>query len=455
MAIESRNPATGELDESFEAYSLARVDKAIDGSEAAFAAWRLISFSERAEHLAALAGRFEAERDTLAAMAVREMGKRIAEARAEVDKCAWVCRHYAEEGERYLADEPAESDAAETYVAYQPLGPLLAVMPWNFPFWQVMRFAAPAAMAGNSILLKHASNVPQCALAVERLFREAGFPPDLFQTLLIGPDKVAPIIEDRRIRGVTLTGSASVGSKIGATAGGALKKNVLELGGSDPFIVMPSADLERAVDTALKARMVNNGQSCIAAKRFIVHSDVYDEVRDRFVRQADSMVVGDPMDEATDLGPLATAGIRDGLAKQVEHSVSVGARLATGGAIPNRPGCFYPPTVLEEIPDEAAATCEELFGPVASFYRVPSIDEAIRRANITTYGLGSSAWTRDRQEQQRFVRELEAGAVFINRMVASDPRIPFGGVKDSGYGRELSHHGIHEFVNVKTVAIDA
>jgi succinate-semialdehyde dehydrogenase / glutarate-semialdehyde dehydrogenase len=454
MAIESRNPATGEHEESFEAYSLERIERALEASEAAFADWRLTPFAGRAGRLSALAGRFEAEREALAAMAVREMGKRIAEARAEVDKCAWVCRHYAEEGERYLADEPATSDAAKTYVAYQPLGPLLAVMPWNFPFWQVMRFAAPAVMAGNAILLKHASNVPQCALAVERLFREAGFPHDLFQTLLIGPDKVAPIIEDRRIRGVTLTGSASVGSKVGGAAGGALKKSVLELGGSDPFIVMPSADIDRAVDTALKARMVNNGQSCIAGKRFIVHAEVYDEVRDRFVQMADAMVVGDPMDEATDLGPLATAGIRDGLAKQVEHSVSVGAKLATGGAIPNRPGWFYPATVLEEIPDEAAATCEELFGPVASFYRVPSIDEAIRRANITTYGLGASAWTREEAEQRRFVRDLEAGAVFINRIVASDPRIPFGGVKDSGYGRELGRHGIREFVNVKTVAID-
>jgi succinate-semialdehyde dehydrogenase/glutarate-semialdehyde dehydrogenase len=454
MAIESRNPATGELIESFEAYSLERIDEALDRAEAAFAGWRLTPLGERAARLSALADRFEAERETLAAMAVGEMGKRIAEARAEVDKCAWACRHYAEEGERYLADEPAASDAERTYVAYQPLGQLLAVMPWNFPFWQVMRFAAPAAMAGNAILLKHASNVPQCALAVERLFRDAGYPQDVFQTLLIGPDKVAPIIEDRRIKGVTLTGSASVGSKIGGTAGAALKKSVLELGGSDPFIIMPSADLERAVDTALKARMVNNGQSCIAGKRFIVHAEVYDDVRDRFVAMADAMVVGDPMDEATDLGPLATAGIRDGLSKQVEHSVSVGAKLATGGAIPNRPGWFYPPTVLEDIPDEAAATCEELFGPVASFYRVGSIDEAIRRANITTYGLGSSAWTREKAEQARFVRDLEAGAVFINRMVASDPRIPFGGVKDSGYGRELSHHGIREFVNVKSVAVD-
>jgi succinate-semialdehyde dehydrogenase / glutarate-semialdehyde dehydrogenase len=455
MAIESRNPATGNLVESFEAHSLARIDEALDRSETAFAAWRLTPIAERAERLMALAGRFEAEREPLAAMATGEMGKRIAEARAEIDKCAWACRYFAEEGERFLADEAARSDAAETYVAYQPLGPLLAIMPWNFPFWQVMRFAAPATVAGNSIILKHASNVPQCALAVERLFREAGFPHDLFQTLLIGPDRVAPIIEDRRIRGVTLTGSASVGSKVGGTAAAALKKSVLELGGSDPFIVMPSADLDRAVDTALKARMVNNGQSCIAAKRFIVHADVYDELRDRFVAMADAMTVGDPMDEATDLGPLATGGIRDGLAKQVEHSVSVGATLTTGGAIPNRPGFFFPPTVLEDIPDEAAATCEELFGPVASFYRVPSIDEAIRRANITTYGLGASAWTREETEQRRFVRDLEAGAVFINRMVASDPRIPFGGVKDSGYGRELSHHGIREFVNIKTIAIDS
>jgi succinate-semialdehyde dehydrogenase / glutarate-semialdehyde dehydrogenase len=454
MPIESRNPATGELIERYEPHSAERVDAALDRAEAAFAEWRQTPPAKRAAHLSALAERLETEAEGLARMAVEEMGKRIAEARAEIAKCAAACRFYAEAGEGFLRDDAAESDAEETRIVYQPIGPVLAVMPWNFPFWQLIRFAAPAVMAGNVGLLKHASNVPQCALAIERLFREAGFPEGVLQTLLIGSDRVAPLIEDRRVRAVTLTGSGSAGASIASAAGRALKKSVLELGGSDPFIVMPSADLERAAENALKARMINNGQSCIAAKRFIVHDDVYETVRDRFVQMADAMVVGDPMDEATDLGPLANETIRSDLAGQVDRSVAAGAQLATGGATPNRPGYFFPPTVLEAIPDEAPAAHEELFGPVASFYRVGSVDDAIRRANASSFGLGASVWTREEAERERFVRDLETGQVFVNRVVASDPRIPFGGVKESGYGRELSHHGMREFMNIKTVAVD-
>jgi succinate-semialdehyde dehydrogenase/glutarate-semialdehyde dehydrogenase len=382
------------------------------------------------------------------------MGKVRPAARDEALKCAAGCRHYAEHLDRYLADEVVqEPGGVEERVLFQPLGAILAVMPWNFPFWQVIRFAAPALGAGNVALLKHAANVPGCAQALEDLFRRAGAPEGVFQTLLIEADAVEGIIADPRVAAVTLTGSDRAGRAVAAAAGRHLKKAVLELGGSDPFVVLPSADLDAAVATAVKARMVNSGQSCIAAKRFIVADSIYDQFRERFVAAVAALVVGDPEAPGTDIGPLATAGIRDGLAAQVRRSVEAGAGLLTGGQIPDRPGFFYPPTVLEEPPAGSPAACEELFGPVATLWRVRDTSEAIRVANDTVFGLGASVWTRDPDERERCLREIEAGTVFINDMVASDPRFPFGGVKQSGYGRELGVWGLREFVNVKRVRI--
>jgi succinate-semialdehyde dehydrogenase/glutarate-semialdehyde dehydrogenase len=383
----------------------------------------------------------------------QEMGKTLKSAISEVEKCAWVCRYYAENAERHLADEVFPTTAAMSYVRYLPIGPVLAVMPWNFPFWQVFRFAAPALMAGNVGLLKHASNVPQCALAIEEVFREAGFAEGVFQALLVGSSKVAAIIADPRVEAVTITGSEGAGAQVGAAAGKAIKKSVLELGGSDPFIVMPSANLEAAAAAAVKARCINNGQSCIAAKRFIVHQDVYAEFERRFVEGMKALKVGDPMQEDTDIGPLATEQVLGDVARQVDDSVRAGARLLCGGKrLPGR-GNFYTPGVLGDIPRAAPVYREEVFGPVASLFRVKDIHEAIALANDSDFGLGSSVWTGDEKERQRFVDELEAGQTFVNSLVASDPRLPFGGVKRSGYGRELSAVGIREFVNIKTVWI--
>ncbi len=395
----------------------------------------------------------ETEKQKLGQLMTLEMGKPIAAAVSEAEKCATACRYYATNAKRFLADEPVEVEGGKAWVAFQPMGVVLAIMPWNFPFWQVFRFAAPALMAGNVALLKHASNVPQCALAIEDVFRRAGFPEGVFQTLLIGADLVEGLIADPRIAAVTLTGSEGAGRSVASTAGKHLKKSVVELGGSDPFIVMPSADLGTAVSTAVTARMINNGQSCIAAKRFIVHADIYNEFLAQFVSKVSALRVGDPMDEKTQLGPLATSAIRDGLDAQVRASVTQGARLLTGGKRLDRPGYFYAPTVLADIPPDSPAARDELFGPVASVFRAKNLDDAIAIANGTSFGLGASAWTNARKEQSRFVEEIESGLLFINGMVASDPRLPFGGVKNSGFGRELGEFGIREFVNIKTVKV--
>jgi succinate-semialdehyde dehydrogenase/glutarate-semialdehyde dehydrogenase len=381
-----------------------------------------------------------------------EMGKPLKAAIAEAEKCAAVCRYYAENAESFLADVTVKTDASLSYVKYQPLGVILAVMPWNFPFWQVFRFVAPALMAGNVGLLKHASNVPQCALAIEEIIQRAGFPTGVFQTLLIGAAKVANLIADERVKAATLTGSEPAGASLAAAAGKQIKKTVLELGGSDPFIVLASADLETAAVTATTARMLNNGQSCIAAKRFIVVETIADKFEELLLEKFEALKVGDPMQPDTDLGPLATPDLLKELDQQVQTSVKSGAKVLTGGyPLSDRPGNFYPPTIITKIPPGSSAEQEEFFGPVALLFRVPDIDAAIRVANSTPFGLGASAWTTNEQERDRLISEIEAGAVFINGMVKSDPRLPFGGIKRSGYGRELSIQGIQEFVNVKTV----
>ena len=453
MPFTSTNPATGETLKRDDELTDEQLEEKLERAWNAFQQHRQTSFAERAEKMNRAAEILEGEKDRWARVMTTEMGKPITAAVAEAEKCAWVCRFYAENAERFLADERVETDADRSFVRYQPLGPVLAVMPWNFPFWQVFRFAAPALMAGNVGLLKHASNVPGCALAIEEIFGRSGFSEGIFQTLLIEAERVQGVLSDPRVRAATLTGSEGAGSAVGAAAGKQIKKTVLELGGSDPFIVLPSADLDAAVETGVKARTINNGQSCIAAKRFIVHREIADEFERRFVERMEALRIGDPLDPATEMGPLATESIRRDVHQQVEQSVKAGACLLTGGEPLERPGFFYPPTVLSEIPEDAPAYREEVFGPVASLFRVNNLDEAIRLANDTEFGLGSSAWTRDERERERLVNELEAGAVFINSMVASDPRLPFGGIKKSGYGRELSRHGIREFVNAKTVSI--
>jgi succinate-semialdehyde dehydrogenase / glutarate-semialdehyde dehydrogenase len=453
LNISSINPATGKTDRTFQPDTEADIERKIACAAAVFQEYRRTPFARRSASMLRAAEILEAGKDRFGRIMTSEMGKTLKSAREEAAKCASGCRFYAENAGRFLADEPVETNAGSSYVHYQPIGPVLAVMPWNFPFWQVFRFAAPALMAGNVGLLKHASNVPQCALAIEEIFHESGFPEGVFQTLLIGSKEVARVLDDERVRAATLTGSEPAGSQVAAAAGRRIKKTVLELGGSDPFIVMPSADLDAAVKTAVQARIVNNGQSCIAAKRFLIAESIADEFERRFVQAMEALKLGDPMDEATELGPLATPQILDGLDDQVQRSLQAGARLLTGGKRLKRPGNYYAPTVLRDIPESAPAFCEELFGPVATLYRVRGIDEAIRLANVTPFGLGSSAWTNDEAESARFIDEIEAGLVFINGMVASDPRLPFGGVKHSGYGRELSVYGIREFVNIKTVWI--
>jgi len=449
----SINPATGATWRTFEPFTESQVEDRLRRAATAYQAYRRTSFAERARWLNAAAGILESEKDRLGRVMTLEMGKPIGGARAEAAKCALACRYYVEHGERLLADEPLDAEAGRSFIRYQPIGPVLAVMPWNFPFWQVFRFAAPALMAGNVGLLKHASNVPQCALEIEDIIRRAGFPPDVFQTLLIGSAQVERVIGDGRVKAVTLTGSEPAGAQVASQAGRRIKKTVLELGGSDPFIVMPSADLERAARTGVEARTINNGQSCIAAKRFIVDARIAAEFERALVAGMAALRVGDPMDESTQVGPLATPEILEGLDQQVRRSVEMGARVLTGGRRLEGPGNYYAPTVLVDVPRDAPAYGEELFGPVAALFRTNGIEEAIRLANDTEFGLGASVWTNDEAEQRRFIDEIEAGMVFINGMVASDPRLPFGGVKRSGYRRELGAYGIREFVNVKTVRV--
>lgn len=451
MPISSINPATGELLKTFEPLSDSQVEAKIRLAAETFPKFRALSFAERARMMNKAAEILETEKESFARLMTLEMGKTLQSAIDEAAKCAWGCRYYADNAERFLADEVIETSATRSYVRYQPLGVILAVMPWNFPFWQVFRFIAPSLMAGNVGLLKHASNVPQCALKIEDILKRAGFPEGVFQTLLIGAAKVEAILDDPRVAAATLTGSEGAGIQVGMAAAKRVKKVVLELGGSDPFIIMPSADLDEAVATAVKARCVNNGQSCIAAKRFIVAEQIADKFEQAFVKKMESLKVGDPMDPATQLGPLANTDSVSDLQRDVEATVKAGAKVLTGGKALDGKGCFYPPTVLTNIPKNSPAYSEELFGPVASVFRVKNIDEAIRIANDTRFGLGASAWTNDPAEQERFVNEIEAGMVFINQMVASDPRVPFGGVKYSGHGRELSVYGIREFTNIKTV----
>lgn len=451
--ISSVSPLTGEVLREFEQHSEDAIKQKIALAGATFRDYRKVSFARRAAMMLRAAEILEKEKDAFGRMMTQEMGKTLKSAVQEAEKSAVGCRYYAENAQRFLADEEARTNATRSFVRYQPLGPVLAVMPWNFPFWQVFRFAAPALMAGNVGLLKHASNVPQCALAIEDIFRRAGFPEGAFQTLLIGPDRVNKIIADRRIVAVTLTGSVGAGSSVATAAGKEIKKCVLELGGSDPFIVMPSADFDKAVETAVQARVINNGQSCIAAKRFIVHREIADQFEKKFVARMASLKVGDPMDAQTDVGPLATANLLKDLEAQVKKTVEMGARVLLGGKRLDRKGNFYAPTVLTDIPKGSPAYEDELFGPVASLYRAKDMSEAIEIANNSIFGLGACAWTNDAAERDLFINEIESGLAFINGMVASDPRIPFGGVKHSGVGRELSHHGIREFVNVKSVSI--
>jgi succinate-semialdehyde dehydrogenase/glutarate-semialdehyde dehydrogenase len=449
----SVNPATGETLRTFDTLTERQIAERLARAADAFRAYRRTSFDERARFLRRAADVLEVKQDQYARLMTLEMGKPIGAAVEEVLKCARGCRYYAEHAAAMLADEPADTSPTRSFVRFQPLGVVLGVMPWNFPFWQVFRFAAPALMAGNVALLKHASNVPQCALAIEDVFAAAGFPPGVFQTLLVPSTRVNAILDDDRVVAASVTGSEAAGSAVARRAGGSLKPTVLELGGSDPFIVMPSAELEEAARTAVVARTINNGQSCIAAKRFIVHATVYDEFERRFVEAMRGLRVGDPLDPATQVGPLATAAQCDILAEQVRKSVEMGARVLLGGHALDRPGAYYAPTVLTDIPPASPAYRDELFGPVALLFRVPDVDAAIRQANDTRFGLGASVWTDDAAERERFIDEIESGMVFVKAMVASDPRLPFGGIKRSGYGRELGIDGLRAFVNVKTVSI--
>ena len=458
MAIATINPATGETLKTYEPLSEEAVEERIARAAAAFADYRLTDVEQRAAWLRSAADVLDADLDMLAELITTEMGKTLAASKAEVQKCAKGLRFYAEHGAEFLRPRPGDAAAVgaqDAYVVYQPLGVVLAVMPWNYPLWQAMRFAAPALMAGNVGLLKHASNVPQTALYIEELFRKAGFPADVFQTLLIGSKQVERVLRDDRVAAATLTGSAPAGQSVASTAGSVLKKTVLELGGSDPFIVMPSADLDRAADVGVTARCQNNGQSCIAAKRFFVHRDVAEEFTRLFAEKLAALTVGDPMADGTKVGPLATESGRDDVERYVQDAVDKGATVVVGGERPDGPGWFYPPTLVTGVTPEMAMYSEEVFGPVAALFTVSGLDEAIEIANSHPYGLGANLWSEDDGERQRFIRDVASGLAFINGMVTSYPELPFGGVKQSGYGRELSDLGMHEFMNAKTVWIGA
>jgi succinate-semialdehyde dehydrogenase/glutarate-semialdehyde dehydrogenase len=451
MAIQSINPATEDVIAGYDEFTPEQVEQALAETDTTFRAWRETGFDERARLMRRAAEILRERKRRYAELITAEMGKAISEAEAEVEKCAWNCDFYADNAERFLADEPVQTNARESYVAYEPLGVILAVMPWNFPFWQVFRFAAPALMAGNTGLLKHASNVTGCALAIEEVFRDAGFPRGCFRTLVIPGGKVERVIEDPRVRAVTLTGSDLTGEKVAAAAGRVLKKTVLELGGSDPFIVLADADLDAAAATAARARFQNCGQSCIAAKRFIVEQSAAGAFEEKFAEAVRSLKVGDPMDSETQVGPMARGDLRDDLERQVRASVEQGARLILGGRPREGRGYFYEPTILSGVTPEMPAFREETFGPVAAVTVAKDAEEAVRLANDSQFGLGAALWTRDLDRARELARRIESGSVFINGMVASDPRLPFGGVKRSGYGRELSEFGIREFCNVQTV----
>jgi len=451
--IASINPSTGETVKEFRPLDPTQIEAKLEKAKEAFERYRRSPFIRRVQLMMGAAELLEREKERLARISTLEMGKLLGAGMEEIMKCARGCTFYAENAERFLADQTVQTDAARSYVRYEPIGPVLAIMPWNFPFWQVFRFAAPALMAGNVCLLKHSANVPQCALAIEDIFLRAGFDEGVFQTLLIESEQTRIVIEDPRVKAVTLTGSERAGSEVGSAAARQIKKSVLELGGSDAFIVMPSADFEAAIKTGVTARTINTGQSCIAAKRFIISAQVYDRFLSEFVDRMRSLKIGDPLDQATEIGPLASESILLGVDKQVQASIEAGAKLLTGGKRIERPGFFYEPTVLADIPSNSPAYREEIFGPVASFFRASNAAEAVRIANDNSFGLGASAWTKNTDEEKLFISELETGMVFINGMVASDPRLPFGGAKRSGFGRELATEGIREFVNIKTVSI--
>lgn len=449
--LKTNNPATGEQIGEYPQHTDEELTHLIDRAQEAFVSWRTRPLNERASKMTEVAEQLRKQSAELAALITREMGKPIQQSRAEIEKCAMVCEFYADQAESFLTPETIETNATESYVRFDPLGPLLAVMPWNYPFWQVFRFLAPSLMAGNTGLLKHATNVTGCAQAIERIIREAGFPPGVFTSLLIESGRVARVIEDTAVRAVTLTGSEPAGRAVGEVAGKQLKKCVLELGGSDPFIVLSDTDIKATANQAAKARTQNTGQSCIAAKRFLVEDSIADEFTATFVKEMEAVTFGDPIDETMQMGAMARSDLRDELHEQVRQSVSDGAKLLTGGKIPDGIGAFYPPTVLAEVKPGMAAFEEELFGPVAAVIRVADGDEAVAIANQSRFGLGASIWTGDASRAQELASQIESGCVFVNEIVKSDPRVPFGGVKDSGYGRELSHFGIREFVNIKTV----
>ncbi|UCH64695.1 MAG: NAD-dependent succinate-semialdehyde dehydrogenase [Ignavibacterium sp.] len=452
--LESINPFTEELIKEFEEMSAAEIDEIIKSSDKAFYNWKETDFNHRGELMKNAAQLLKDRKDDLAKLMTLEMGKLISQSVAEVEKCSWVCEYYSENAERFLEDEIIKTDASKSFVAYQPIGVVLAVMPWNFPLWQVFRFAAPTLMAGNAGILKHASNVSGCALAIENIFSEAGFPPNIFRTILVRSSKMDNVIEHPSIRAVTLTGSVPAGSSVASKAGAVLKKTVMELGGSDPYVILEDADLEQAAATCVTARLINGGQSCIAAKRFIVVEEVYDEFEKLFVQKMKQVKMGDPFNEENLLGPQASIPLRDELHQQVTKSIELGADLLLGGSIPEIKGAFYPATVLANVKRGMPAFDEELFGPVAALIKVKDENEAIKAANDSVFGLGAAVFTKNEKRGEKIAKEkLNAGACFVNAFVRSDPRLPFGGIKDSGYGRELSAFGIREFVNIKTVYI--